>query len=628
MPTVRASQNHQLNLPRMWPRILLLFLLALFSIPLATHIYLGSYSRLLADDFCSAAVANSQGIVRGSLWWYMNWTGRFAANLLDTLLASLGPRVIPYQTGFVVIIWFATLAFAVYQIIRDDEREVAVLVSCLVALMVLFTLFDVNPSIGQTLYWAHARSGLPSLILGTAYVAMIVCRRTASTHSKSWLLAVALLTFIAAGFAETYTVVQTTALVFALVISLIFNHYAAPDKKSSLLPLVAGLAGSLVGGLLVFIAPGNYYRQFPFPPPPSPLRLMDISLGGLGEFFYVVVFSPMRAPVWAGLILCGFVFGLGIFLRRHEGSVLEKQQLVWALVWLPVVTFVLLLACWVPMAWGTSLPLASRTLIIPAYVLVCLVVCWAYLAGRLCRRSYHSLVQHRRALATALPILTFVVFGLLAVSRSSQMLQLRPTLAAYAREWANRESLIQSAKSQGLNYVVVPQVVHWTGLDEIELDPKITWLTKCVQDYYGIAVIPELGGLSGEPNGEIKQAALEDQFESIHILPGSIPAELNRIYETRRGKAGFYKIDLPPDAIKSYYDTELARLGWKYIGSKPVESFQRYSGGTQNLYCNGETAAILFLTARDEERHGYTYSLALNWGMSSGYVWGVVDCPQ
>lgn len=208
------------------------------------------------------------------------------------------------------------------------------------------------------------------------------------------------------------------------------------------------------------------------------------------------------------------------------------------------------------------------------------------------------------------------------------MLQLRPTLAAYAREWANRESLIQSAKSQGLDYVVVPRLQHWTGLDEIELDPKITWLTKCFQDYYGIAVIPELGDLSGEPNGEIKQAALEDEFESIHILPGSMPAELDRIYKTRRGKAGFYKIDLPPDAIKSYYDTELARVGWKYIGSKPVESFQRYSGGTQNLYCKGDTAAILFLTARDEERHGYTYSLALNWGMSSGYVWGVVDCPQ
>jgi len=278
------------------------------------------------------------------------------------------------------------------------------------------------------------------------------------------------------------------------------------------------------------------------------------------------------------------------------------------------------------MAWGTSLTLASRTFIIPVYLLVCLVVCWAYLAGRLCNLS---LTRHLRILVTALSILTFVLFGLLAVTRSWNTLhQLRPSLVAYAHEWTDRDLLIQSAKSQGLNYVVVPRLQHWTGLDEIELDPKITWLTKCFQDYYGIRIIPELGDLSGELDGEIKQAALEDEFESIHLLPGSVPAELNSIYKTPRGKAGFYKIDLPPDKIKSYYDTELARGGWKYVGSKNVESFQRYSGGTQNLFCKGETAAILFITAKDEARLGYTYSLALNWGMSSGYVWGVVDCPQ
>lgn len=611
----------------MWRRILLLFLLALFSIPLATHIYLGSYSRLVADDFCSVAVAHSQGIVRGALNWYMNWTGRYAANLLDTLFASIGPRANPYETGLVVIIWFGTLAFAMYQIIREDELEVRVLLSCLMASMVLFTVLEVIPSIGQSLYWAQARSGVPALIFGTAYIAIVARRRAASTHNKRWLLAAALLTFIAAGFAETYSVMQTTALVFALVICLISNQYTAPNKRSSLLLLVAGLAGSIAGVLLMFLAPGNNFRRTPFPPPPGVLGLLSISLRGLCEFFYLVVFSPTRAPVWVGLVLCGFVFGLGIF-RRHERSVLERRHLVSALVWLPAITFGLLIACWVPMAWGTSLTLANRTFIIPAYVLVCLVICWAYLAGRLCRHSWHLFAPHLRAFATVLPILTLVVFGLLAVSRSWQMLQLRPILAAYAREWTTREHLIESAKSQGLHYAVVPRLQHWTGLDEIELDPKITWLTKCFQDYYGIGVIPELGDLSGEPNGEIKQAALENQFESIHILPGSVSTELNRIYKTRRGKVGFYKIDLPPDKIKSYYDTELARLGWKYIGSKNVEAFQRYSGGTQNLFCKGETAAILFITAQDEERLGYTYSLALNWGMSSGYVWGVVDCLQ
>jgi hypothetical protein len=355
--------------------------------------------------------------------------------------------------------------------------------------------------------------------------------------------------------------------------------------------------------------------------------LLRISLRGLREFFYLVVFSPTRGPVWVGLILCGFVFGLGIF-QRHERSVQVSRHLVAALIWLPPVTFVLLLACWMPMAWGTSLTLANRTFIIPVYVLVCLVTSWAYLAGRLCRHSDQSFAQRLPVLATALAILMLFAFGLLAASKSLRMLQLRPTLEEYARESANREELIQRAKSQGLKYAVVPRLQTWTGIDEIELDPKITWLTKCFQDYYGIGVVPELGDLEGAPNGEIKQAALETQFDSIHILPGSTPTELDRIYKTRRGKAGFYKIDLPPDKIKSYYDTELARVGWKYIGTKPVETFQRYSGGTQNLFCNGETAAVLFITAQDEQRLGYTYSLALNWGMSSGYTWGVVDCPQ
>lgn len=608
----------------MWRRSFLLLLLALFSLPLVTHIYLGSYSVLVADDICSAAVAQSLGIVRGALYWYMNWTGRYAANLLDTLLAYIGPRVNPYETGVVVIIWFVTLAYTVYQLIRADERGVRILLSCVTAAVVMFVFFDAIPSIGQSLYWAQARSGVPSLILGTAYVALIA-RRTAA--SMRWLLAAGLLTFIAAGFAETYSALQTAALALALVIWLISNYLGASRKKDDLFLLVAGFVGSFAGTLIVVLAPGNKFRRFPFPPPPAVPDLFRIVMRGLREFFDLVVFSPERAPVWVGLILCGFVFGLGIF-QRDEAPVRERRQLVAALLWLPLVTLVLVIVCWIPMAWGTSLTLANRTFIIPVYIMVCLVMCWAYLAGRLCSRSYQLFSPPQSVLKTALPIVMPIVFGMFAVNTSRQMLRLRPTLIAYALEWSNREQLIERAKSQGQHYAVVPRLQHWTGLDEIELDPKITWLTKCFQDYYGISVVPELGDLSQEPNGQLKQAALEDQFASIHLLPGSVPAELDAIYKTRRGKAGFYLVDLPPDKIKSYYETELARLGWKYIGTKDVEAFQRYSGGTQNLFCNGDTAAVLFTTARDQPRLGYTYSLALNWGMSSGYVWGAVDCPR
>jgi hypothetical protein len=599
-------------------RIFYWLLLALFCAPLVTHIYLGSYSRFIADDFCSSAVARSQGILRGSIYWYINWNGRFSANFLDSLFGYLGPRATPYATGLVVTAWFIVLAIAVVQI-----TEARLLEGCIIAAMVLFAALHVIPLVGQSLYWGQGmRSVVPPLILGTAYLALIANRSKSATRLKPlWFITAVVVTFIAVGFAETYFAVQTAAIIFALVIPVVFKRYAPPNRRNYFVLLIAGLAGSLAGGLIMFVAPGNKFRQNAFPPPPAPPELLSISLRGLSDFFDLVVLAPGKRFIWAGLILCGFIFGLQVLRRREESS---ARHAVWTLLWLPVVGFVLVLACWVPMAWGTSLTLAYRTFIIPAYVAVCVVTCWAYIAGRACRGV---LFAHRTlALATALSLVGLLAFAVYAAKFTRDMWQLRPLFAGNARRWDEREQTIQRARSQGLPYAVVLRQHNWAALDEIAVDPKITWLTKCVQDYYGIGVIPDLGDLYGEPDGPAKQAALEREFDSIPKLPGSVPTELNQIYKTDRGKIGFYKSDHNPDQIKSYYENELTKLGWKYIGEKKVEAFQRFSGGGQHLFCKGETAATLFTAARDEPRLGYTYSLALNWGMSSGYTWGVTDC--
>jgi hypothetical protein len=436
------------------------------------------------------------------------------------------------------------------------------------------------------------------------------------------LIAAAILTFIAVGFAETYFAVQTAAITFALVIPAVFKRYALPNRRNYFVLLIAGLAGSLAGGLIMFVAPGNKFRQSPFPPPPAPPELLSISWRGLHEFGDLVVLGPAKRFIWIGLILCGFVFGLKVWQRREESAARD----LWALVWLPVVGFVLVLACWVPMAWGTSLTLAYRTFIIPAYVAVCVVTCWSYIGGRVCRGAYASFAHRTPALASVLPVIGLLAFGVFAAKVTREMWQLRPLFVEYAKRWDEQEQTIQRAKSQGLPYAVVLPQHNWAALDEIAVDPKTTWLSKCFQDYYGIGVIPELGDLDGEPDGPAKQAALEQLFDSIPKLPGSVPTELNQIYKTHRGKIGFYKSELNPDQIKSYYENELTRLGWKYVGEKKVEAFQKFSGGGQHLFCKGEIAATLFTTAKDEPRFGYTYSLALNWGMSSGYTWGVTDC--
>src|ERR1043166_3999188 len=160
---------------RYWRRGFLLLLLALFCAPLLAHICLGSYSRFIADDFCSSAIARSQGIIRGAFYWYINWNGRFSANLLDSLFGYLGPSATPYATGLIVMVWFIVLAVTVFQVIpARDEHEVQLLQSCILATMILFAVLDVIPFIGQSHYWGQGmRSVVPPLILGTAYVAFI-----------------------------------------------------------------------------------------------------------------------------------------------------------------------------------------------------------------------------------------------------------------------------------------------------------------------------------------------------------------------------------------------------------------------------------------------------------------------
>lgn len=279
------------------------------------------------------------------------------------------------------------------------------------------------------------------------------------------------------------------------------------------------------------------------------------------------------------------------------------------------------------MAWATASTLNYRTMIIPAYLLVSLVVCWAYIAGQVCRSGYDLFALRAPIVATVLPMAALVTFGVFAARISREMWRLRPTFIAYAQRWDERDQMVQRAKSQGLSYAVVPRLHNWAALEELAVDPQIIWLSKCVQDYYGIGVIPHLGDLGGEPDGESKQAALEHQFDAIPKLPGSVPTELTQIYKTGgRGKIGFYKTELNSDQIKSHYKREFARLGWQHVGEKKLELFHRFTGGTQDLFCSGRVAATLFVTGQDEARLGYTYSLTLNWGMSSGFTIGVVDC--
>ena len=585
-------------------------LVPFFLFPLAVHGYLGTYSRFMADDFCSAATAQSLGIVRGAAWWYVNWSGRFSANILDSVFGYLGPRITPSVTLIILIVWFGALICAAASTFRLLLDRPSISVCVLTAAVLLFVVVEITPNVGQSLYWGQGmRSVIPPLILGTVF-AMLVTRSAIVPGIKfGWIVAAAALTFIAGGFSETYVALQTVSITLALVVTLLVH----PRKRRLISILLAGLIGSVTALGIVVSAPGNAVRRTPFPEP-AWQPLLRISLDGFLQFFTKLFATKLNCLSLVGLAVFAFALGGFFFGEKRDGPSSAT------LLSLPIAGLLLLFSCHVPIAYGASLNLPDRTLVIPAYLLVALLFVWFVLLGIKVRSGLG-----KSAWAAAAVVVFLIFFAGTAMYAGLRRAGLAPAFRNYAHEWDVRDAAIRDAKSRGDRFVQVRRLYNLAALDEVEPDPKILWLTKCVQDYYGISVLTDYDG-QPDANADYRQRQSELAAEAIKTPPLATPATLNSFYKPGRGVVRFFKTDASYDQLKTHYESQLTQDGWKLIGERKLEIFQRYPGAMQALFCKDGYAANLFYTGAEAQRLGYNYSLAINWGLSSGFVWGVEDC--
>ncbi len=76
-------------------------------VPLGAHAYLGTFSRYLADDFCTAQTLRRFGFAASQSYWYTSWSGRFSSTFVISLTQSVGPRLTPWLTSLAILLWLA-----------------------------------------------------------------------------------------------------------------------------------------------------------------------------------------------------------------------------------------------------------------------------------------------------------------------------------------------------------------------------------------------------------------------------------------------------------------------------------------------------------------------------------------
>lgn len=465
-------------------------LLLLTLYPLIIYAYLGTFSRYLADDYCTTSTLRNLGFWGSQRSWYISWSGRFSFTFLINLAQSIGPRFTPFIVAIALSLWFVALVSVVAAWLRLHYKVNWILVFGLTSL-ILYSTLEGTPDLYQSLYW---HTGLVTyvvpLILLTVYLAWLLRVKEASfVGITGWtrVLGGFVLTLLAGGFSETSLSVQLLAFLLLSSILLFFRKGMRPQRVL----VLCGLVGSGVSALVVLLAPGNQIRLGVMPTPPDLLSMIYLSLRFTLAFVAKTSLAAPLSTLLAFAVPAAFAVTAPMDFPNEARGVKKPWTSIRGILVKGSVVFLLILGSIVPSVYATSAYPAERALVVSQYI---------WIVGLAMLGHAFGLAMQLRFQPQAVKQFVgrfFLVWIFLAVllvgsvfNSTRQELSGLAHFRSFANQWGARDQQIRAALLAGESELSMPSMPHMGGLAEIGPDPD-EWINRCVAGTYGLQTIVE-----------------------------------------------------------------------------------------------------------------------------------------
>ena len=445
------------------------------SIVLLIYSYVGTFSRFMADDFCSINDAHRYKMLRYIWHWFNNWGGRYSAIASDELLVHIGPIGVRYMPFFVLLIWIIFATFTTFVLLQKNIfKNITPTLASALSILVIYVLVSLSPDVQTVFYWWNGmRTYIPPLIFSAFHVSLIywVLDRP-YIHRHAFLI-----TFISfstalftGGFNETFTTVQVLFFLTALGTLLITKKIHHTDTLFKL--LFAALIGSIMALTIMAISPGAARRQTFFGPRPDIISMLQIAVSGYSQYIFTIVSSIRRITALISMVLA-FCW---------IGSISEKRPTdhITALMWV-FGGLLLSFAALMPSVYGLGRLPAPRTFIVPTYILVVSFAGNGIILGKwIGNRNSFGRSRHSET------ILLICTLGLILFStwvNAKDIVENRHTYIEYAQLWDDVDANIKQAKLNGEESITIPNMRGWANLDRPNENPKF-WPTACYIEFY------------------------------------------------------------------------------------------------------------------------------------------------
>jgi len=450
---------------------------------IGVYIYLGSYSRYMADDYCETMrVTTAANPVAAVIERYTsdNWpraSMRYSNLLLTGISEELGRYRMQITMPVMILFWAVGLTLCVRAVRKLFAISIPIQADWFAGGLLAFFSILLAPNVFQILYWRSAMmTHFAPLVFGTFLVTLMLNQVSAAKNlSLLNYVSVFVFTFVIAGFSEPPAAVMVT--VFSLLITAIFVWDKSPHKQARIILFASGLLGAGLGIITMLSSPAIT--------PVQRDASVNFAVIILNSFIYsfqflVNIFRISPLPLSLSLVLPF----LAVWLYQQTLSAPQnKKEVIVNLLILPFLLWLLVAASFAPSVYGQGFPV-ERARFLGSTLLVIAMITTGILLGLL-SSSWKLPVKYAFLQWVFLGV--FVLLGTSYPIRRALVLLTEsvPEYHQRADYWDRREALIMRKAASGETDLIIPGFSGIYGVKELDDRPNF-WFNRCAAQIYGV----------------------------------------------------------------------------------------------------------------------------------------------
>jgi hypothetical protein len=459
--------------------------------------HMGSYIRLIGDDYCYAGIEASYGFFRGQIESYFHQVPYHGDRITLTLVSFLVSLLPPEVNGWIPLVTIVLLCLAIYFLVCSlayiHHKQASKLLIVLLSVGLTFFTLLLAPTVKQSLYFRSAM--LPSfapIIFTIFLIGWLLKIKKKRWHHYLLIFMTALLN---GAFSENGAAFQGMALGI-LLLYFIWRQMSSTDRDwREIYPTILALIGTVISVILMWSSPSISEQ----------LITVDISLWSVIKMSLVhtadtyLGFSKTKILVVIVLLLFGGSGNLLVRVLSKAKAVPGQRNVVKLFVIILLIqltSLLLIFSLMIPSAFTRNVYPDPRHLIGATLVMTANALVTGYFLAEVLFSFIDKFVNSFIfAFGIGAGVLIILIGVMYPVRYIPQITQERLLFQYWSRQWKLRNDEIIAAVKSGMDVVHVMKLDHIIeDVGELGLDPERNWYNQCAALYYGIEIYADQPG--------------------------------------------------------------------------------------------------------------------------------------